>query len=258
MKQILIACAMLEDEINKIYEETGCTIPVVWVERGYHNTPEKLKEKLQSLIEEHQDVDEILLSFGLCGNGANGIVSPGTVLVLPKFDDCINMLLCRGKRQSRGLAKAGSIYLTRGWTLDSESILKQYEKYVEEYGEESAEAILEMMYEHYEKITVIDTACYDTATVLAYARKAANMLDLTPETTEGSTEILRQLLTGRWEENFIVLKPGQPVKAADFEWEADSNYRHHTLEERAEEFNGKIGPYNKFDWGEPVGRIIKH
>ena len=28
-------------------------------------------------------------------------------------------------------------------------------------------------------------------------------------------------------------------------------YRHRTLEERAEEFNGKIGPYNEFDWGEP-------
>ena len=43
MKQILIACAMLEDEINKIYEETGCEMPIVWVERGFHNTPEKLK-----------------------------------------------------------------------------------------------------------------------------------------------------------------------------------------------------------------------
>ena len=31
-------------------------------------------------------------------------------------------------------------------------------------------------------------------------------------------------------------------------------YRHRTLEERAAEFNGKIGPYEEFDWGEPVGR----
>lgn len=218
MKQILIACAMLEDEINKIYEETGCEMPIVWVERGFHNTPEKLKEKLQSLIEEHQEVDEILLSFGLCGNGTNGIVSPRTRLVLPKFDDCINMLLCRGKRLSRGLTKTGKIYLTRGWTLDSESILEQYEKYVEEYGEESAEAILEMMYEHYEKITLIDTKCYDMAPVLEYAEKAGQLLELTTETTEGSVEILKQLLTGQWEENFIVLEPGRPVKAADFEW----------------------------------------
>ena len=31
-------------------------------------------------------------------------------------------------------------------------------------------------------------------------------------------------------------------------------YKHKTLEERAEEYGGKLGPYEEFDWGEPVGR----
>lgn len=30
--------------------------------------------------------------------------------------------------------------------------------------------------------------------------------------------------------------------------------RHRTLEERAKDFGGKLGPYGEFDWGEPVGR----
>jgi antitoxin MazE len=30
--------------------------------------------------------------------------------------------------------------------------------------------------------------------------------------------------------------------------------RHITLEERAKEYGGKLGPYEEFDWGEPVGR----
>ncbi|MDY4694428.1 MAG: AbrB/MazE/SpoVT family DNA-binding domain-containing protein [Blautia sp.] len=29
--------------------------------------------------------------------------------------------------------------------------------------------------------------------------------------------------------------------------------RHRTLEERAEEFDGKMEPYGEFEWGEPVG-----
>lgn len=33
--------------------------------------------------------------------------------------------------------------------------------------------------------------------------------------------------------------------------------QHRTLEERAEEYGGKIGPYEEFDWSEPVGREIK-
>lgn len=31
-------------------------------------------------------------------------------------------------------------------------------------------------------------------------------------------------------------------------------FRHKTLEERAAEFEGKIGPYEEFEWGGPVGR----
>lgn len=30
--------------------------------------------------------------------------------------------------------------------------------------------------------------------------------------------------------------------------------QHRTLEERAEEFGGKLGPYEEYDWGEPQGR----
>ena len=30
--------------------------------------------------------------------------------------------------------------------------------------------------------------------------------------------------------------------------------RHRTLEEWAEKYGGKLGPYEEYDWGEPVGR----
>lgn len=33
-------------------------------------------------------------------------------------------------------------------------------------------------------------------------------------------------------------------------------FRHRTLEERAADFGGKLGPYEEYDWGEPVGREI--
>jgi len=88
---------------------------------------------------------------------------------------------------------------------------------VEEYGEESAEAIIEMMYEHYENISVIDTDSYDIEGVMEYAKKAGELLDLQTKKVDGSTEILKQLLMGQWEENFIVKKPGNSVTMEDFE-----------------------------------------
>ena len=218
MNRILISCAMLEDEVKKVYDEQNCQIPIIWIDRGYHNTPKKLKEELQDQIDRLQEYDEILLTFGLCGNGTEGIVSPSARLIMPRFDDCINMLLCRGRREHRGLAETGSIYLTRGWTLESESILSQYDTYLEEYGEETAEEILEMMYEHYESISLIDTKSYDLTPVQDYAKKAGDLLGLSSRIVEGSTELLRQLLLGQWDENFLVLEPGQPVKATDFDF----------------------------------------
>lgn len=32
------------------------------------------------------------------------------------------------------------------------------------------------------------------------------------------------------------------------------SFRHRTLEERAAEYDGKIGPYEEFEWDGPVGR----
>ena len=31
---------------------------------------------------------------------------------------------------------------------------------------------------------------------------------------------------------------------------------HKTLEERASEYGGKLGPYTEYDWGEPQGREV--
>ena len=36
----------------------------------------------------------------------------------------------------------------------------------------------------------------------------------------------------------------------------EKTFRHQTLEERAEAFGGKLGPYEEFEWGEPEGREV--
>lgn len=216
-KRTLISCAMLEDEINALYEKLGCRYPVIWLDRGYHNTPEKLRQKLQETILSLQDQDEILLTFGLCGNGTAGIYSPDTRLILPKFDDCLNMLLCAGKRTKRALTEAGTIYLTRGWTLDRESLIQQYESLCEKYDEETCEMIMESMYAHYDSLTLIDTGCYNMEEVQKYAEKVNEMMNFKIKKTQGSLQILEKLLTGCWDENFLVLSPGQAVREEYFE-----------------------------------------
>ena len=36
----------------------------------------------------------------------------------------------------------------------------------------------------------------------------------------------------------------------------EKTFRHRSLEERAAEYGGKLGPYSEFDWGDPARREV--
>lgn len=61
-----------------------------------------------------------------------------------------------------------------------------------------------------------------------------------------SKEILRNAGIGNNDFLSIELLDGNIVLKKTF--------KHRTLEERAAEFNGKIGPYDEYDWGQSHGR----
>lgn len=214
----LLSCAMLEDEVNHILAQTNIDLPVIWIDRGLHNKPENLNRLLQEQIDQLQDQDEILLTFGLCGNGTAGLVSPHTILRLPKFDDCINMLACRQPRRERKQTQKDALYLTRGWTLDREGILQQYQNLSQTYDEETREFILQTLYSGYHTLAVLDTGCYDLNAVEQYADTAAACLGFNRKTLPGNITTLEHLITGTEDSNILTLAPGEMIHASLFEF----------------------------------------
>jgi hypothetical protein len=103
MRELVIACSMLEDEVQEAMRQTGRELPILWMDRGLHEHPERLREELRSRIDSADDADVIMLTFALCGNALAGIGSQRAKLVLPKFDDCIHILTSR-EPGSRGEA----------------------------------------------------------------------------------------------------------------------------------------------------------
>jgi hypothetical protein len=69
-----------------------------------------------------------------------------------------------------------------------------------------------MMLEHYRRLILIDTGAYplDDA-CLAKSYEIAEMMGLKHQIVKGSIGMLKQLLTGPWDENFIVLEPGEKL-----------------------------------------------
>lgn len=200
----LIACAMQQDEIEKIKKKHHIFIPTVYLPRGMHKNPKELHELLQQEINKYQTHDAILLSYGLCGCATEGLVSANTKLVLPRFHDCIRQLM-------ENQVETYSLYLTRAWTLDEESVLGQCNRIYEEYGREMGEDILRTIYGGYRDITVIDTHSYDMEPVLAHAKETAARLKMTVSIADSKVSVIEKLLKKNWDENILVLQPGEKI-----------------------------------------------
>ena len=74
MSRLIIACSMIEDEVNFVLHESQIQVPVRWIDRGLHEFPQQFRQILQRAIDE-SDADEILLTQGLCGNAIVGVGS---------------------------------------------------------------------------------------------------------------------------------------------------------------------------------------
>lgn len=261
---VVIACEMIEDEVRAAMESTGADYPVIWVERGYHNEPDDLREELKVLVryaetsiitgdirtkeltdnpyasipesmktrkqkrtattnlspgdEINQDLENIIIVFGLCGKGAAGIGSSSSRVIIPRFDDCVNMMLCPEKREKRAYMKAGITYLTRGWTEDKGSLLSIYNECLERYGEKRGRKAFKLMYDSYTLAAVIDDGCYDLEPVEEYARKTSELLGLDIYTVDGSIHVFEKLLSGNWDDDIIVCEPGEVISEEDFDF----------------------------------------
>lgn len=207
------------DEVKSVCNRLKDPVEIVWMKRSMHKRPEVLTRSLQQVIDNHQDKEAILLTYGLCGSSTLGLMSKHTKLVIPRFHDCIHQLLLDRTDTSAAenfFVMPGHYYMTRGWTLDREEFYKNSLWILSRYGPESRKEILETLYEGYTDIDVIDTGAYPVDTVVSHAEKAADLLNLKVNKIPGSTVILEKLLTGNWDDDFIVLEPGEKSGLSHF------------------------------------------
>lgn len=214
MSRLIIACSMLEDEVNLVLRECRSQDPVRWLDRGLHEFPGRLRQILQQTIDE-SGADEILLTQGLCGNALAGVGSDRATLVAPAVHDCIHMLL-RVSANEAPAPDSRSLYFTDGWFRSERFITNEYEACVRQYGREQADDIFEMMLKNYRSLTLIDTGAYDCAAACERGRRAARMLGLSFSVEQGSLRILRKLFSGQWDSEFLVLPPGERFRQDQF------------------------------------------
>lgn len=178
-----------------------------------HLTPENLRARLISEIAAvEEDGFHILLGYGLCGRGLEGVYSCKSTLVLPRVDDCVGALLGSRSRHKAFLKEhAGCYFLEQHWLETELNIFVQATKGLDRIPPERRDKIVEMTLKHYDSLALLDsgnTAPESEARCLEYARQY--QLEYMELRTE--LGLLARLISGPWkEEEFVVCPPGQSV-----------------------------------------------
>jgi hypothetical protein len=241
---VILACEMIEDEVELAQEALPpeARLPVVWVESGLHDRPERLNAALQQLIDrldegavageavilpsvhpgrgpaaerQHEvtvgPVEEVLLALGFCGKGLQGLVAEHLTLVFPRVDDCVSLLLNDGCSREDIPRNPRSYYLTRGWLSHNSSTAEAFEEWTERYGAERAAQLRKTMFAGYERVGLIDTRAYDVADCIDQSRAYAEELELEHVVVPGSVQLLESLFRGEKGGEIVVVPPGEVI-----------------------------------------------
>jgi hypothetical protein len=220
---VIIACRVMQEHLQRLLPPH---MPVTYMDIGLHNTPKKLAAALQAEIVAISEPSNVIVGYGLCGNGLVGVKSGPHTLIVPRTHDCVAIFLGSQQRyMQRFFANPNTYYLTRGWLEAKDEPLQDYLDYVRDYGEEDADYLVEMKYRHYRKLTMVGYSQQELdeyrPMALRVAEFCASRWNMEYEEIIGSTALLEALLdmpgnldAGNAE--FVVLKPGGEIQAEMF------------------------------------------
>jgi len=171
--------------------------------------------------------DAIVLGYALCSNSSAGLVARGLPLVLPRAHDCITLYLgSRAAYAEEFTGHPGTYYYTAdyyerstdgsvvlGATSDA-SLQKSHQEYVEKYGEENAAYLMEVMggwKAHYNRAAFIAMGVGTDEKAAAAAREQADKNGWAFEQVQGDMVLLRKLIQGEWDDDFLQVAPGEAV-----------------------------------------------
>ena len=211
----IIACATVIEEMLP-FMPAGVTHEVL--DFGLHVRPEELKKSLQSAIDTADGMSEkIILGYGLCSQAVVGLRSKTSTLIVPKVDDCIAIFLGSATAYRRQHdVEPGTYYLTKGWIEASDSPFDEYDNLLKKYGDNIARRIMGQIIKNYKRLALINTGQFEIEYYRSHTRDTAKRFNLLYEEIPGSTSFVRKILSGPWDEDFVVASPGKTISFIDF------------------------------------------
>jgi len=232
MRLKLISCEVLFREMCDSCAHSPHQVDLEFLPKGLHDLGGKpMSAKIQETVDRIPEgvYDAILLGYGLCGNGLDGLTARHTRLVLPRAHDCIALLMgSRERYQQYFDGNPGTFYRSTGWlergkglqqlTHQTLGLDEPLEALIRKYGEDNGRYLYEEMTRYrsqYAKLTFIETGLEAGGKFLAEAAAEAKENGWSFERLPGDLAWLRRLVDGEWPPaGFVIAEPGQRIAAS--------------------------------------------
>lgn len=221
---VVIACQVLQSLLEQLLPEDLAS-QVTFMDYGLHRVPGKMTWTLQDAIDTIEQPSLVVLGYGLCGNGLNGIRAGKHTLLVPRADDCIAILLGSYPAYMREFQSVpGTYYLSKGWLESGSHPLKEYQEYVGKYGPDEAEWIMDQQYQHYERLVLVAHSQADLEKYRPQAAEVARYCErwgMRYEEILGSDGYVRRLVEvaaalDKADGDFVVVPPGGEIRQEQF------------------------------------------
>ena len=224
LPMVVIACKVFQNLLEAYLPEEVAS-NITFMDYGLHRVPSKLTWSVQDEVDRIENPSVIILGYGLCGNGLQGVKSRQHTLVIARADDCIAILL--GSREAyleEFENEPGTYYLTKGWLESGSDPLKEYNEYKEKYGEEDAEWLMDQQYQHYKRIVLVAHQQEDLEKYRSQAQAVAKFCErwgMRYEEKLGSDRYVARLVEvanslDTQDKDFLIVPPGGEIRQEDF------------------------------------------
>lgn len=226
---VLIACKVFEGLLETRLP-AELVKQITFLDYGLHRVPAKLTQAVQEQIDQVETPSLVVLGYGLCGNGLDGVKAGKHTLLISRADDCIAIFLGSYQRYLKEFqTQPGTYYLTKGWLESGSHPLKEFQEYEEKYGTEQALWLIDQMYQHYRRIVFV---AHDPQDLEAYRAKALEVAEFCSRWgmqyeeilgSERYLDLLAQMAVhpDASDPDFVVVPPGGEIRQNAFIFRED-------------------------------------
>ncbi len=231
-----IGCEIIYREACLLAARSPHCVDLQFLRKGLHglDTPDMLA-RLQAAVDQTDEAyDAIILGYARCNDGVVGLTARSVPLVIARAHDCITFFFgSRGAYREYFEAHPGTYYRTTGWLErsrsdedDSEGVMSQlgldrsFEELAARYGRENAEFIVQVTsggLKYYDNICYLEMGVCDEGPFIQAARAEATSRGWRFDHRRGDWRLLEKLFFAHWDEDFVILAPGQRIVARNDE-----------------------------------------